>query len=248
MLSVENILSPERLVEYHEKWNSFTGRYAPETEYHTRSGRPVIGQVFRFEEEPIFRAHVFGDKRLVEIDPYFMARKYLHTHWHIAHYLIVAEQMYHASMHLLRDTDKLIVIDVPKELELSKPIFMKDNVSIEFIWQPKRQAKKYSIEDCHFALYDDKIGQIKGRVSATTFVQPRPHITTIERLKQGDGEAVEALVRQIEGQAKKHGRLLKQRENLPSKEFLIGRLRSGNIPEKELLDYFSLWDTQIYTV
>lgn len=244
MVTVEDVLSADRVRKYHDEWDSFQGRYKPETEYHTHSGRPVISQIFRFEEERIFRAHVFGEKRLREIDPYFLFRKYPHKHWHIAHYLAVTEQMYHASMRLVRDTNLTHTLDVPKEIKLSTPISWRDNISVEFIWQPTRQTPKYSIEDCYFTFYDDMKSQVKGRSHAMTFVQPRDHVTSIKRLKEGDKEALEVLVRQIEGQARKHGRLLTPRTDLPSKEYLIDQLKSGNIPEEELHDYFSLWDKE----
>ena len=247
MKTVNDVLPPERIADYTGQWESFTDKYTPETSYHTHSGKPVISRVFRFEEEPIFRSHVFGQRKLIEIDPYFLSRKYLDTHWHIAHYLTVAEQMYHASMRLIRDTNMTHTIDVPKEIDLSSPIFMRDNVSIEFIWQPLRKTSKYSIEDCYFTLYSDKTDQVKGRIHAMTLVQPRPYVTSIERLKQGDTEALEVLIRQIEGQSRKHGRLLNPRKNFPSAEYLIEQLRNKNIPEEELHDFFSLWDKEQYS-
>ncbi|MCK4521874.1 MAG: hypothetical protein KAU20_04825 [Nanoarchaeota archaeon] len=244
MITVESILTPKEILRYKEEWKTFENRYDLNSEYHTHSGKPVISQVFRFEDKPLFRAHVF-DRQLRKIDPYFIAEKHLIPFWHISHYQTVLEQMYHASMREIKDTDKCFTKDIPQEFKLSKSISWSDNVSVELILKPKRQTDKYSIENCYFTLYDDKIDEVKGRVSVRNFVKHRAYIGSIERLKQGDNGALEELVRKIEKQDLNHKRLIKQRQNLQTtKDYLIDKLRIGTIPEEELHDFFSFWDKE----
>ncbi len=241
-MQLKDILSNEEIEEYREGWALFDGKHILETEYHTHSGKPVISNVFRYKDKPIFRAGIPSKKRLRKIDPYFISEKHIFPMWHIVHYFIVLEQMYHASMRQIRDTDKFRTLETPKEFRLSNPIFWNDDVSVELIWQPKRQTEKYSIEDCFFTLYDDKINKVKNRLSARTFVEPRAYIKSLENIKEGNRREVETLIKLIESRKFSQSRLIKPRQNLPDKDYLINKLKEGKIPEQELHNFFSFWD------
>lgn len=242
-MKIEDILSKEEIKEYHKEWELFDQKFIPETEYHTHSGKPVIGKVFRFKERPIFRARIVSKRKLRKIDPYFISEKYIFPFWHAVHYFIVFEQMYHASMHLIRNTDKLQPFETPREIKLSNLVFWNTDISVELIWQPRRETRKYMIEDCFFAVYNDKDNEVKGSMSVRVFLQQRPYVTSMEKIKQGDEKEVEALIKMIESRAFSQSRLIKPREKLlATKDSLITELKKGNIPEDELHDFFSFWD------
>jgi hypothetical protein len=245
MKTIKDILIPEEISKYDEEWKNFNDKYHLNTPYNTHSGKPVISEVYHFGDKPLFRAHVMRDdvkKKLRSIDPYFISRYHLNPFWHISHYLTVLEQMYHASMHLVRDNYKYHVKDIPQEFKLHEPIYWHSNISLELITQSIRESKNYKIEDCLFTLYDDNENKIKARLSARTFVQLREYAKFIEEIKEGKTEALEGLIKKIESQDKNHKRLIKPRTNLPTKEYLISELKSGRIPETELHNFFSFWD------
>ena len=242
MKTVEDVLTPEEILRYRKGWTDFGAKYVLNSEQCTHSGKPVISQVYRFGDKPLFRAHIFN-KRLRKIDPYFISKKYIIPFWHIAHYLTVLEQMYHASIQEIRETERFITKDVPREFNLSKPIFWDDNISVELILEPKRQKERYSIEDCFCSLYDNKTNKVKGRISVRTFVEPRAYIKGIADFKQGDNQVLGRLIRKIEMQDVNQRRLIKPRKSLQcTKDYLISQLGIGKIPEEELHDFFSLWD------
>lgn len=241
-MQLKGFLTLEEIKDYHEEWENFSGKYILENSYHTHSGMPMISRVFQYKNKPIFRTGIPSKKRLRRIDPYFISEEHIFPAWHIIHYFIVLEQMYHASMRLIRDTDKFRTLEIPLEIKLSTQIFWNDDISIELIWQPKRQTKEYSIEDCFFALYNDKNNQVKNRLSARTFVEPRAYIKSMDKIKEGDKGEIETLIKVIENRAFSQSNLLKPRQNLPNKDLLIEQLRSGQIPEAELHDFFSFWD------
>lgn len=241
-LQLADILNSEEIAQYHQEWENFKGKYKLNSPYNTHSGIPVISEVYRFKDKPIFKAGIPSKRKLRSIDPYFISERHIFPAWHIVHYFIVLEQMYHASMHLIRDTNKFRTLETPLEIKLSTQIFWHDDISIELIWQPKRQTKEYSIEDCFFALYNDKNNRVKNRLSARTFVEPRAYIKSMEKTKGGNKGEIETLIRLIESRTYSQSNLLKPRQNLPDKDYLIKQLKSGNIPEAELHDFFSFWD------
>ncbi len=242
-MKIEDILSEKEIEEYHQEWGLFDQKFIPETEYHTHSGRPVIGKVFRFKEKPVFRARLISKRRLRQIDPYFISEKYIFPFWHIIHYFIVFEQVYHASMRLIRNTDRFQPFDTPQEIRLSEFVFWNTDISAELIWQPKRETEKYMIDDCFFAVYNDENNEVKGAVSVRVFLQQRSYITSMEKIKKGDEKETEALIKMVENRAFSQSRLINPRKKLlATKDFLIAELRNGNLPEAELHDFFSFWD------
>lgn len=251
ILAVEDILDEEELKEFHSRWSSFKTKYK-NSEYNNKnnplknkevhSEKPVIGRVFKFDEHLIFRSYVFSN-RLRDMDPYFITGKYVHPFWHLVHYLTVAEQMYHASAGKIRNTDRLCTKEYCVELELSQPIFWRDRTFIQLILEPKRESEKYSIEDCYFTFYDDNSDKIKGTTYARTITELRDYVKCINALRQNDGEAMEKLIKKIEIQDILHKKLINPRKTLMSTpENLIERLKSREIPEEEIHDFFSLWD------
>ena len=57
-MALQDVLTEDEIQAYHAEWGLFTGKYKPETPYNVHSGLPIIGQVFQFEDKPIFRAHI----------------------------------------------------------------------------------------------------------------------------------------------------------------------------------------------
>ena len=251
ILTVEDILTEKEIEEYHSQWNSFRDRHKstpyknkPLSEYQVHSNKPVIGEVFQFKDHPIFRSHVFNrDNRLRSIDLYFSTKHYLHPFWHIFHYWIALEQLYHASMHKIRDHTTVLTKEFDVHIDLKEPIFWKDKTSIELIYKSIGRSDKKKIEEHYYTYYDDKDNKIKGRVWGKTFVTLRNWAKFLECVKQGDKNSLDLLIKQIEVQDNHLQRLINPRQNLQtSKEELIERLRNGEIPEEQLYDFFSLWD------
>ncbi len=244
-VTIKDILTDEEIKKYNEEWKNFTGKYHLNTSYNTHSGKPVISQVYHFQDKSLFKAHVIcrdkKKKKLRSFDPYFVSEYHLNPFWHITHYSIVAEQMYHASTHLIRDNNKYSVKEIPQEFKLHEPIYWNRNISIELISIPTRESKNYKIEDCFFTLYDENENKIKARLNARTFVQYRAYFKFIGEIKEGKAEALEGLIRKIEMQDANLKRLIEPRTNLPMKDYLINELKSGRIPETELHNFFSFW-------
>ncbi len=243
MKKIEDVLSKEEEKRYQREWEAFDQKSISETKYHTHSGRPVISKVYRFEGKSVFRARV-RKKKLREIDPYFISQnRYVFPCWHVIHYLTVLEQMYHASMHLIKNNHhKVKVLDVPGEIKLSERIFWNEGVSIELIWEPRRESTKKAVEDCFATFYNDRSGEAKSRFSLRTFVERRAYVNSIEKIKNGETEKIEALVEMIENRETSQKSLINPRKTLATKNFLIEELREGRIPEEELHDFFSFWD------
>jgi len=243
-MKVEDILTKKEVEKYKKGWINFSGRYKPNNEDNVHSGLVVIGHVYQFEDKRVFRTHVFN-KKLKKFDPYFVAEEYLMPFWHIIHYNIVLEQVYHGASTLIRDKNILHVKDVPLEFRLKEPIFWRDNVSVELIIDEKRKTERYLIEDLYFTIYDDKKDKVKSKISVRTFVEPRAFIKELENLRVGNNEALEKLIKKIERQEINLRKLRKPRRNLRvTRQDLIEKLRKGYIPEEELFDFFSFWDKE----
>jgi len=244
MKGLRDVLTSEEIERYQEGWKSFKDKYKVNDPYYVHSGMPIIGEVYHFENKPIFRAHVFG-KKLRAIDPYHQADKCIQPFWHAQHYIMAAEQMYTSSSILIigNKYDKQVAKDIPIEFNWKKPIFYKDNISVELIREELGNIGAYEKQAGHFTFYSEKSGRALSRMSAFSFWQQRAYIQNIEKIKQGDNSALDVLITQIEAQANNHRRLRKSRTTLKSsKEDLVKLLRNGRIPEEELHDFFSLWD------
>lgn len=244
MKTIDEYLSREEISRYQEEWNGFRDRYVLNTSRNTHSGLPVISRVFRFGDFPIFRSHVFN-RRLRSFDPYHQADKCIQPFYHAQHYILVGEQMYSACSRMVigDEYDKKIAKDVPIEFRWKKPLFWSDNISIELIREECGIIGGYEKEEGYFTFYSDKTGKVLSKMSVMSFWEARSFFEDIHRIKEGRHEAIDGLVRKIEMQAVNHKRLHKPRNTLKStKEWLIASLHQGDLPELELLDYFSLWE------
>jgi len=245
-MKLHDILSQDEIREYHESWDSFTGKYNLETPYRVHSGFPIIGQVFQFRDKPVFRAHIF--KRRIEkaFDPYFMSDKgYLHQYFHTIHYFFPIEQLYHASMfRLVPNYEHFITTDRfdkkrPQEMN-GRIDFDKTRPSIELVLDIKLGKEKI-LGRANFTFYNDRTNKNLQMWYLEGVGTLREYVKNLKRLKQGDKEAIECLVREIEDRETEH-RKLKNPRTFPSKDELITKLRMGEIPEEELHDFFSYWD------
>ena len=119
--TIRDVLTNEEIKKYEENWKNFKGKYKLNSARNVYSGMPVISEVYQFENYPIFRVHVFS-KRLRKFDPYFQtaekSRGYIIPFWHVQHYFMVLEQLYHASKRLILgdEHDKVITKDIPNKL------------------------------------------------------------------------------------------------------------------------------------
>ncbi len=248
MITIKDILTDEEIKKYEEGWSNFKGKYRVNSPRDVGSGMPVISEVYQFKNHPVFRAHVFG-RQLRRFDPYFLTTEesigYIHPFWHAQHYFMVMEQVYHASKRLIEgeDHNKKVAKDIPKEFKWEKPVFWTDSISVELIIKELRKIRSYDIEAGYFTIYSDKTNEELSYMGIVTFWQTRSYLQDIERIRQGDVSAIDDLIRKIDAQAINHRRLRKPRTTLKTtQKDLIEALKKGSIPEKELDDFFSLWD------
>ncbi len=242
MKTMDEVLAAEEINRYQEGWKKFKDKCVVNSSYYVHSGLPVISKVFRLEDKPIFRAHVFS-KRLRRFDPYHIADKCIQPFWHAQHYIMVGEQMYSACSKLVigERYERMIAKDVPIEFRWKKPLFWDETVSVELIREELGKVGPYEKQIGYFTFYSDKTGKVLSRMSAESYWQQRAYVENIEKLKQGDKSVTEALVRKIEMQDVNHKRLKLPRTPKITKESLVAAVRNGVIPE-EIHDFFSLWD------
>lgn len=243
MKNVSDILSEEQIKSYREGWKEFDGKYRLNSSKNTHSGMPVIGNVFRYQNKLIFRSHVF-QKKLRNFNPYFISEKYLMPIWHIQHYFMVVEQMYHASSHLIRDHSKLSMRDIPEDFSIRKPIIWGDKrIFVELILEDLGKSNEYFKERSNFTIYEDDKNRKISNISFLVYYKPRAYVKSIEEIKQGDNSVIDDLIKKIEMQDINLGKLNNPRKTLETtKDYLISELREGRILEEELHDFFSLWD------
>lgn len=242
-MKVRELLTKDEEEEYKREWSSFSRKYELLSPYEVHSGMPVIGQIFQFKDKSLFRTHVC-QRKLKRFDPYFLSDKYLHPFWHVEHYFMVLEQLYHAGSNKLRDNSKLVVKDAPEEFKWRKPIFWDKPISVGLILEDLGEKRGYHQERASFTIYEDRKGRSRSisEIDFMTFYQPRAYIRDLEKLKEGDFEILEELVRKIRHQAISHRKMTKPRTDLQcSEEELIEKLKDGEIPEQELHDFFSFW-------
>ncbi len=241
-MKLQDILSPEEIARYNEGWESFKGRYKLNSPYNTHSGMPVISEVYQFPGKPLFRAHVFG-RRLMRFDPYFVASKHPMPFWNAQHYFMVGEQMYSASLYqaIGKAYNRRVAKEVPIEFNWKKPIFFKDNISVELIRIEEGKVHGSDKETGYFTIYSDKSAKLLSRMSASSYWQDRTYFQLINKLKNGENSVLERLVRVIDAQDINQKRRIPMRQNLPDKNLLIEQLKHGKIPEAELHDFFSFW-------
>jgi len=239
-MKLEDVLTIKEMEEYHGNWKPLTAKDAPENEHTVHSGMPVIGTVFQYKSKPVFRTHVF-QKRLRKFDPYFITLTYVHPFWHALHYFIAMEQTYHAASSLIRDNSRLVGKDVPEKFEWKRSVFWVDRISIELILEDLGQHGHYLKERGCFTFYDDRTNKAISQTSALAFWRPRAYVRSMENIKLGK-EKPERLIRKIERQDINLRKLINQRQNLPTKDYLISELMKGNVPEQELHNFFSFWN------
>lgn len=240
-MGLRSILSNEQIRDYHEKWKKFSDKHVLESAYNVHSGKPVIGKPMRYGKEKIFRGHVFLDK-LREIDPYFIANKYIHPFWHAQHYFVVMEQMYHAGSNLIRDNSKLIGKDVPEKFNWARSLFWQDRgMSVELMLEDAGKRRGLDVEKGHFTFYD-KGNRRLSQVSVLTYWDERSYIKDMEDIRSGVDGAKDELIRKIECQEINHGKLLHPRLCRSSKDYLISEIRQGRVPSDNIHDFFSFWD------
>lgn len=247
-MKLEDILTKKEIEEYHEQWSSFPDKYKPQAEYMVHSGMPIIGQVFRFKDYPVFRAHIFGRKLRKTFDLYFISKKgYIHRYFHITHYFIVMEQIYHASMpHLIKNYNKFMTFD---SIDTKNPLKMIDRIdfyrtkaSVELIPDVIYKTTRY-VARLTTTFYNDKNNSIIQVWPFRTIGEQRQYVYNIEKLKKGDKSVIKDFIREIQGRTLMNKKLIKPKKDLlRKKDYLISELKKGNIPEEELHDFFSFWD------
>ncbi len=240
-MEIKDILSEREIAKYHEAWRNFSGKYTLEEEFNVHSSMPVISKVFQFRDKPIFRTHVI-QKELKKFNPYFTSNKYPHPFWHAQHFFMVLEQFYHESSNKIRDNPKLIGKENEAHIYLKRPVMWRDRVSVELILEDLGKFHGYDREKDYSFFYNESNNKIYAEISVQTFWQLRAYIQEIEKIKQGNREAVDSLIRKIEMQDINLKRLIKPRKTLMNSDELISRLKEGNLPEQELHDFFSFWD------
>lgn len=128
---------------------------------------------------------------------------------------------------------------------MKKPIEFegrKTKASIEAIINVKKGKDKF-IAKGNFTFYDDRTNEILQSWPLVGVGKLRNYVRHINNIKEGDEEAVDDLIRSIQGfYEKKHEKLSSQKENYVVKNYLINELKQGELPEQEIHHYFSLWD------
>jgi|SRR3989344_1724440 len=246
-MALQDLLNENEIKRYHKEWASFTGKYKPESSYNVHSGLPIIGQVFQFEDKPLFRAHIFKRKLKKAFDPYFISNEgYLHPNFHLCHYFFPIEQLAHVALaRLIPDYQHYVITD---RFDTKRPSVMKGKVdfdrnhatSIEIIPNVTLGKNRFVVRGSA-SFYDDKTNEPLQIWYLEGFGALRNYVANIQRLKEGDTQAIEDLVQEIEVVNTKHQKMINPRDYVPKDE-LIKRIRTGKIPEEELHEFFSYWD------
>ncbi len=236
-------LSSDDLRDYHSAWRSFRFRYEINDESVVHNNLVVISRVFQFDNKPLFRAHVFNN-RLRKKDPYNLADSYLMPFWHSEHYLTSAEQLYHASMGLLGNNQRLVV-ETGISLRLRRKIFWNYNVSVEFFYSVVRETSEYVVEDCFFKWYDDHNDEVLATATTKNFATKRAFLKELKGLEEHDTASLESLIRKIKRQEVNLSKLKNPRKNLLSTaDLIINDLRKGIVDHDIIADFFSFWDSE----
>lgn len=255
-MKVKDILSKEEVQDYHAQWKAFSSKNIPETTFNVHSSLPVISPVMVYRKEPIpvLRARVFQEE-LRTYDPYFVAKKYGNPFWHIQHYIMVVEQMYHAATNMIRDNSRLVVKDTLQGANMRIPTFWSSphkHVSVELLLEPMPERKGAFLfsEFSHFTIYDDKKNFPIATLDFNTYAQERAYLREFRvsqdtTLEPGERlEALRSLTRKLDMQ---HVRQT-QWATRPRTTLTVGRtqlvelIQAGQATEHHLYDFFSLWD------
>lgn len=240
MKPILEILTSDEMQKYETGWG-YHEKYKLNNEFDTHSNIPVIGKIFKFPEKQLFKAHIFG-KRLRKYNPYFYMDKY-QCFWHLNHYNMAAEQMYHASTSLLRDNLEILAKEYNLETNLRKEAFFRNNISIEMILRTIRKNKDYEMEDVKFYFYDETNKENIGQISAKTMVTERSYIKEYKRLNKNFEQAKKSLIEKINKQDYRLKHLIKPRKDkILDKEILISRILQHEECLEDIKNFFSLWD------
>jgi len=242
-MALQEILTEDEIKRYNEEWSSFTGKYKPETSYNVHSGLPIIGQVFQFEDKPIFRAHIFKRKLKKAFDPYFTSNQgYLHPNFHLCHYFFPIEQIAHVALtRLVPDYSHYVITDrfdtKRPSIMKGKIDFKKTRVSIEIIPRVTLGRNRFAVRGSA-TFYDDRVNEPLQIWYLEGFGDLREYVKNLQKLKEADVSAIDDLIREIEAVDKKHQKMIHLRTYSPKGE-LIAKIKSGEIPEEEIHEFFS---------
>lgn len=245
-MDLTDFLSQDEIKDYHLQWANFKGKFTPETPYAVHSSLPVIGKIFQYEDKPVFRAKILK-RALRKLDPYFLGKKgYIHSNFHITHYFLPLEQIFHASVPGLVSNynDYLLTDKFGKEPPLmnSRVHFDNNHPSVGIAVKLKQNKKKFVFR---FAttFYEDTDNSILQEWYIDGVAVFRPYANCIHNLREDFTDEIrDELIRKIDAWSIRHERLINPRESLPDKDDLIEKLNSGLLPERELHDFFSLWE------
>ncbi len=256
-MRAKEVLSNDEFKEYYNRWDQFNGKKELENKFNVHSSKPVISKIFIYMDKPLIiaKAKIF-QKKLREFDPYFVTNRYAGPFWHIQHYLMVIEQMYHATTNLVKDNSKYAVKDTFEDIKMRMPLYWANNnghVSVELILDENEKIpKKFLLsENACFNFYNNK-DLLVTSIYFKTYVDNRAYIKDLHILNNGSDQeikskALEDLIRKIEMQDVRQNQWsIDERKSLNvKKDELINDLVSGDLLEEKLHDFFSLWDIPI---
>lgn len=257
-MRVKEVLSNDELKEYYNGWNQFNGKKELEDKFNVHSSKPVISKIFVYKDKPLIvsRAKIL-QKKLREFDPYFVTDRYASPFWHMQHYIMIIEQMYHATTNLVKDNSKYAVKDTFEGIRMRMPLYWANNnghVSVELILDENEKTPKNFLlsENAYFNFYNDLKNLLITSIHFKTYVDDRAYIKDLHILNNGvdqeiKSKALEDLIRKVEMQDVKQNQWsIDERKSLNiKKDELINNLISGNLSEEKLHDFFSLWDIPI---
>lgn len=253
-MGCRKFLNKKEFNEYSDLWKNFKHKNVLESEYNVHSSKPAISKIMYYNgyENPILRAKI-NQKKLREFDPYFNFKKYANPFWHIQHYMMVAEQMYHAGSNMLRDNSKLVMKDTMEEFNALRPIFWRNNskhISIELMIEKNNDNKNNSflfVEDLHFYFYNEKTNREVANIHAKSYAQYRSYIRDMNMIESSKNDfeienAKSGLIRKIESQIIKQNDLaINPRKDIVDGLYLIEEINRDNLPKDDIINYFSLW-------
>ncbi|HIH32020.1 TPA: hypothetical protein HA235_04905 [Candidatus Woesearchaeota archaeon] len=241
MRFAEQILNEKEIKEYEFRWQLHE-KYKINNRFDVHNNIPIIGLIYKFPNKNLFKAHIFG-QRLRKYNPYFCIEKYYNPFWHLNHYNMAAEQMYHAGTALIRDNLELCAKEFKVDTELRREAYFRNNISIEMILNTLRSSKDYKLEEVKFAFYDETNSEYIGQIYAKAIVTERKYIKEYKRLNEASESIINSLIRQINKQDFRLKQLLIQRADKPiKKDELIHKLLNNEDCLQDLKRFFSLWD------
>jgi hypothetical protein len=248
-MRLNQILTESEIAEYHHEWETFGDKYRPQTPFEVHSNIPVIGKTFRFQDKPLFRAHILKKRLRKSFDPYQISKKgYIHPNFHTTHYFICLEQLFHTSMNqLIPEYQRYIVIDVVdpnNPPNMKRPVsFRTGEISLDLVLDLTTGKNKFMV-NASYNFYDDGANKVLQTWAGVCFGKLRPYAKLMREAQQGDFEASQALIRKIEDRAKRiYPHMIHPRKKIEvTSEDLIKQINNKKIFEEKLDDFFSLWD------